>query len=260
VTDRFFDVPRTTHATSAGPVELPILYHDVTSVLALFHGSAAGARTLLAGTGLEPGLVRGERAVVAMAFYDYRRTSAGPYLEVGTAIFVVRAGERPSRLGMLDLLRPPARRRLGAYVVDLPVTTALACAAGRELWGYPKFVTGITLRCAGRDLDSAVLDPDATGATICRLAGRLGGGVPAPPLSLMTYSRRGDQLLRTHVTVRGRMVAHRPGSAVLEVGASSHRMAANLHTLGLAGARPFTVVTTDRFQSRLDAGVPWPAG
>jgi len=252
MTDRFFAAERVPHATSAGPVELPILYRDVTAVTALFHGSAAGARRLLEGTGLAPALVRRDRAMVGMAFYDYRDTSVGNYLEVGTAVFAIRDGQRPPRLGLLDLMRPPGRRRLGAYVVDLPVTTELARAAGRELWGYPKFVTSIALHATGRALDTSVDDPG--GGTLCRLAGRMGAGVPAPPMSLMTYTRRDDQLIRTHIEVRGRVTARRPGTVTLEVGRSSHVMADHLRTLGLDGARPFAVLISDRFQSKLYAG------
>ena len=32
--DPFFQVPRTTHATTQGPIELPILYYDVSALMA----------------------------------------------------------------------------------------------------------------------------------------------------------------------------------------------------------------------------------
>jgi hypothetical protein len=250
--DAFFAVPRTTHATSQGPVELPILYRDVTTVVPIFTVRHADAAAVLDGTGLEPVRVRGDRAAVALAFYEYRDTSVGVYNEVGTAVFAVRRGER-ARLGLADLVRAPARRTVGMYVVDLPVTTAIANAAGRELWGYPKFVTDIPFRLDGRELRGAVLDPDGAGQ-ICAIAGRLGRSVPVPPLSLMTYSRRDGALVRTHVDVRGVTRAHAPGTVALTVGASAHPMARRLRALGLDGARPTVVLATDRFQSLLHAG------
>jgi hypothetical protein len=173
------------------------------------------------------------------------------YNEVGTAIFALRPGERP-RLGWADLLMPPRRRTIGAYVVDLPVTTRAANAAGRELWGYPKFVTQIPFRLHGREFECAVLDPEQD-APIVSLGGRMGPGLPAPPLSLMTYTQLDGALLRTHVDVRGRITVHAPGSLRLHLGPSQHRMAENLRLLELDGARPRVVMRTERFQSKL-----WP--
>lgn len=256
--DPFFRVPTTIRPTSEGPVELPIRYWDVTAIVAVFAAPRAGAEAILEGTGLEPGLSLGERVGVAMAFYEYRDTSVGTYNEVGTSIFAVRRGER-ARLGHADLLLPPRRRTVGAYVVDLPVTTAAANAAGREIWGYPKFVTQIPLTLRGRALDTSVRDPN-DGSPIVRLAGRLGWAVPTPPLSIMTYTRLDGALIRTHVDVRGWMLAHAPGSARLEVGSSKHGMAERLRTLGLEGAVPRLVAVTDRFQSLLWPGETVPEG
>lgn len=254
--DGFFDVPRSPHPTSRGPVELPILYRDATTVVAMFAVDRARAADALVDTGLVPLPLPRGRALAAVAFYEYRTTSVGRYNEVGVALMVTRAGEPARPWRWADLARPPAVRRLGMYVLDLPVSTPLADAAGRELWGYPKFVTELPLRVAGREVDATVLDPD--GRTIVTFAGRLGPGVPAPPLSLMTYTRLGGSLIRTHVDVRGRSWLRAPGSARLRLGASPHGMATRLRALGLVDARPAVVLATDRFQSRLHAGTPAP--
>jgi hypothetical protein len=251
--DSFFQVPRTTRLTSEGSVELPILYYDVTNVIALFEGDAHAASALLEGGGLSPALQRGGRAPVGLSFYEYRHTSIGPYNEVGTALFGVPKGQAPSRLGMLELLRPPRERQVGAFVVDLPVTTAAACAAGKELWGYPKFITRIPFRLDGRKVKGAVMDPEQD-VPICTLEGTLGLGAPVPSLSLVTYTRLGGELVRTHVDVRGGATARAPGGAVLRVGPSEHPMAQRLRDLGLDGARPRLVLCTNRFQSVLHAG------
>ena len=251
-TDRFFSVPRTVHNTSAGLVDLPILYYDVRNVMALFSVEVEAAAKVLAEADLEPAIVRG-KAVVGASFYEYRRTTVGVYNEVGTAIFALRHGEQAPFSGLVDLLRAPERRRVGAYVVDLPVTTREAWAAGREIWGYPKFITQIPFELEKDRVKSSVRDPD-DGSTICELAGTLGGSVPAPPLSLMTYTRLAGALVRTKIEVRGRVKLHAPGNVVQEVGSSAHRMAQNLRTLGLDGARPRLVMVTDRFQSKLFAG------
>jgi hypothetical protein len=249
----FFALPRRALDTSCGPVDVPILYQEVRSLIALFVAAAAPARRLLAEAQLEPVCGPGGGAIAALAFYDYRRSSIGPYLEVGTALLARRAGEPASRLGVADLLRSPARRHVGAFVVDLPVTTSAADTAGRELWGYPKFVTELEISHQGRDFRGLVREPGAA-VEICRLTGRLGLGIPSPPLSLMTYSTIGATLLRTHVDVRGLSWAHAPGDLRLVVGSSRHRMAAHLRELAIDGARPTLVLSGARLRSRLHAG------
>ncbi len=252
-TDPFFDVPRTTRATSEGPVELPILYRNVRSVVALFTVPKQRASELLVGTGLKPAPLGLGRAVVALALYEYLDTSVGVYNEVGTAIFALRENETATPLAFLDLLRPPTARRLGMYVVDLPVTTAAANAAGREIWGYPKFITAIPFQLTGHKFDSAVLDPTGD-SEIFRISGTFGAGISAQPLSLMTYTRKDGALIRTHVDVRGPVQLCAPGSLTLRVGASKHGMATRLRSLGLDGARPRVVMVTDKFQSLLHEG------
>jgi hypothetical protein len=81
-------------------------------------------------------------------------------------------------------------------VVDLPVTTEAANAAGRELWGYPKFVTSIDFALTGRRFRSSVHDPSG-GKAICEIAGEMDGGIRVPSLSLVTFSKLDDTLVRT---------------------------------------------------------------
>ena len=238
---RFFDVHRESHATSEGVVDLPILYYDATNVVAVFTSDAPRAESLLERTGLEPVLVRG-RAVVALSFFEYRASSVGPYNEVGTAILAKRVGAKTRW------------STSAAYVVDLPVTTPAANAAGRELWGYPKFVTPIAFELGGRRFSASVSDP-AGGEHIVSIVGRMGHALPLPPISFKTFTFLERTLLRTNIDVRGRCALHRPGDVALHVGASEHRMAKNLHALGLGSARPVALVTTRRFAARLHAGV-----
>lgn len=254
MSETFFEIPRTTHVTSQGPVELPILYRDATAIVGMFPVARSRAASVLEGTGLVPLTLPGDRALAALAFYAYRQTSVGVYNEVGVAIMTMRAGEPAGLRRWADLARPPETRRLGMYVVDLPVTTAIASAAGRELWGFPKFVTRLPIGLHGRDLEAMVLDPD--GGEICTFAGRMGPGVPVPPLSLMTYTRLDGRLVRTHVDVRGRSTMRAAGTLRLHIGTSPHPMAVRLRALGLGRARPTVLMVSERFQSKLHAGVP----
>jgi hypothetical protein len=209
----------------------------------------------LSGTGLRPALTIGGRALAGIAHYEYRQTGVGSYNEVGLALPVLPEGAPAPRNPIQALYGSVDERHLGFYVLDLPVTTPLANAGGRELWGYPKFVAPIPFRLDRKSFESSVIDPEGDG-DIFTLSGRLLPSLPAPPMSLVLYSHHQGNLLRTTVNVRGRMNL-RPGRSLqLRVGESTHGMARNLRDLGLDNARAALVLDTHRFQSRLNAGVP----
>jgi hypothetical protein len=251
--DGFFDVTVNTHETSQGPVQLPILYFDTSNVMAFFLGRATAVKSLLQGTGLKPALTLGRLAVVGLSFYEYRKTTVGEYNEVGLAIPVLPEGTAAPLAGLTDLYRDIGSREMGFHVLDLPVTTERANAAGRELWGYPKFVTDIVFSLDDDHFHGKVLDPDER-QMILSLDGALGVGVTVPPLSPITYSRLGDSLLKTCVNVRGPVKLSHPWSMRLCVGSSSHPMATRLRLLGLEDARVLALMSTHQFQSRLNEG------
>ena len=253
--DPFFQVPQTTHSTTQGPIDLPILYFDVSTLLAFFVTNRDAVEAKLSGTGLRPALTIGGRALAGIAHYEYRKTGVGSYNEVGLALPVLPEGALAPRNPIQALYGSVDERHLGFYVLDLPVTTPLANAGGRELWGYPKFVAPIPFRLDRKSFESSVIDPEGDG-DIFTLSGRLLPSLPAPPMSLVLYSHHQGNLLRTTVNVRGRMNL-RPGRSLqLRVGESTHGMARNLRDLGLDNARAALVLDTHRFQSRLNAGVP----
>ncbi|HSQ63745.1 MAG TPA: acetoacetate decarboxylase family protein [Polyangiaceae bacterium] len=251
--DSFFDVERTIHRTSAGLVELPILYYDASNVVALFDADRRGAEQLLVGTSLEPAGPRGDKALVGLSFYEYRRTTVGVYNEVGTAILARKVGTRGLLHPLVEMMLPPSRRAVGAWVVDLPVTTEAANAAGRDLWGYPKFVTEIELELRGKSVRGVVHDP-LGGDAICQLSGEMGAGIVSPAMSVVTFTKLDGALVRTHIDVRAPTRMRAAGSIRLDVGTSTHPMAKNLRTLGLDGAKPKALIVTERFQSLLHAG------
>lgn len=249
----FFEVPRTVAPTSAGDVELPILYYRLDCLYAFWAVDAARADDLLAGTGLRA--VRGpaSRALFGLAFYDYHDTTIGPYHEVGSAL-AVHPGHSGPLLSWADLLLPASRRRLGFHILDLPVSTPIACAAGRELWGYPKFVTELPFAVSGRAAACAVADP-AGGPPLLALEGSLGPGLALPGFDLVLYSQRGTDRLRTHVDVRGTMATSLGrGLRLTCSAASAHPMAERIARLGVAGRPPLLVQWGQRLSTRLNAG------
>ena len=223
---------------------------------AFFLADSHKVAELLQGTGLMPALTLGGKSLVALGCFEYRDTSVGVYNEVGLALAVLPQGDTLALGGWKDLIatiRQPEERRVAFHIVDLPVTTAAANAAGREIWGYPKFITDIPFSLQGRQFNCEVKTPE--GGPLMQLAGKIGPSIPATPLSLTLLSFLKGQMLRATVNVRGTQRTALAGSLTLRVPDSTHPMAQRLHTLGLDGAKPFAVSWTHDFQSRLNAGV-----
>lgn len=260
--DPFFDVPCTSVSTSQGPVQLPILYRKTRNVNAFFMADACKVQQALdqsSGGAMQATCLWRGQAMVGLACYEYVDTSIGPYHEIGIAIPVVRRGVKP-RLGhwlqaLSDVDKPG--RELGFHVLYLPVSTPAACAAGREIWGLPKFIAPMQYARQGARVKVVLSDPDLPTrpeAAILTLSGDLGVAMPGPSMSLVLYSQGTGGWLRTTVNVRGGLHLHAPGSVRVHVGTSQHPMAHTLRQLGLGDARPFCVTDTDRFQSRLNLG------
>ncbi len=252
VRESFFDVPQVTLKTSAGEAPFPILYYDATALLLFYWCDPEPARALLEGTGLAPIRFFNGKALAGMGWYEYRKTDIGPYNEVGLAVAAAPEGRLP-RLPLLQFLRRSASRALGFYIIDLPVTTDIACAAGREMWGYPKFVTRIPIDIHDGEVSAAVHHPES-GEPIVRLSGRLRRSLTAPGFNLVLYSHLENALLRTEVVTTGTVqTALRPALRV-ETGPASHPMAEHVRRFGLDGAAPFACQFTPHFRSRLYLG------
>ncbi len=255
-TKPFFDVPRTTQETSAGPVDLPILYYDTSFVFAFFLVDQAAAAAQLDDPDLRMAMNIKDKTLVALANYQYRNSTVGDYGEVGLALPVVPKNAKPGERWLHPLRDVDNRNRdLGFRVLHLPVTTEAANAAGREIWGLPKFVTPISVNHSGRMIDVSVDDPEGNGS-IMTLFGRAGLGCPSPQVPVMLYSRLNEEMLRTTVNGRGPATTRLGGSVKLRIGGSDHPMAHTLRELGMDGLSPFAVHTTHSSQSRLNAGVP----
>lgn len=137
----FAKVSRGDTKLSAGSVTLPILYSDA-SVHGLFYSVAAKRAHAVLGpdTPFEP-WTTGGRATVLMCSFEYRASTIGAYGEVGIGILVRKKGTRPSLFGYLRDMR--SQPEAGLFIISLPVTTQAANDAGREIWGFPKYVTEI---------------------------------------------------------------------------------------------------------------------
>lgn len=250
--DPFFQYPTTHVNTRMGDVSLPMHFYDASNVISVFKANDQGVEALLEGTGLQSALRAGNCPLVFLSFYEYRHTGVGPYNEVGVAIPVVRKGCHQPRNSFFDLLAKIDNSHVGYHIVNLPVTTEEADSAGKEIWGYPKFVTDIPFSLDKGKFSSEVKDP-VNGSIAC-LSGNLNLGIKSPCLSGVTYSHLDGDILRSAVNARGSYRVHPFHNLRLSMGNSDHEMAKNLNALGLHNQRPITVLSCTNFQSRLNAG------
>jgi hypothetical protein len=167
---------------------------------------------------------------------EYRITDIGPYNEVGLTVLAAAPGDPI-----------PAN-----YVVNLPVTTAVASRAGREIWGYNKFVAAIDVKSDGKNFSTILRDTDAE--MIGSLEGRRGASVPTPPTDILTFTLHQGRLIKTVIRVLTPSSSSSGENFVFKIGTSSHPMTSNLRTVALDGARPVLVHYTDPFQALLFPG------
>jgi Acetoacetate decarboxylase (ADC) len=215
---------------------LPIRYFDVQCLVATFLTDLDRAAELLKGTGLLAVPQEDGKGVVVLYCIEYRITDIGPYNEVGLSVLAAAPGDPI-----------PAN-----YVVNLPVTTVVANRAGREIWGYNKFVAAIDVKSEGRKFSTILRDTE--NVLVGTLEGTRGASVPTPPTDILTFTLLGGKLIKTVVQVLTPFHASSGESFVFNVGTSRHPMTSNLRIVGLDGARPVLVHYADPLQALLFPG------
>ena len=105
---------------------------------------AAAAQRVVDPTGLEVTGPLPGKALMALAVCRYDDTDLDPYHEVAVS-FVVRPHDAPPRPTTAERLREFTSGAIGAYIHRLPVDQPFTCAAGRDIWGFPKWVTTIDI-------------------------------------------------------------------------------------------------------------------
>jgi hypothetical protein len=195
---------------------------------------ARAAQRLVDPTGLEvAGPVPG-RALVALAVCRYDDTDLDPYHEVAVS-FVVRQHDAPAGASAAQRVREFATGAIGAYIHRLPVDQEFTCAAGRDIWGFPKWVTTIDIDepapgSRGRGSGTTVRLVD-DGAHVLTLTMASGGRLSLPAQAPPSYSFADGVLRRTEWTTSSTGTTGRFGGATLVLG--DHPMADELRSLGL---------------------------
>ncbi len=192
----------TTYDVLGSTITTPVEIREARSWFSTFAVPYRAARDLIAYSGLEPAPLPGGRTLASLGFVRYIDGDLGPYHEFVVALIVRRPGGAD-------------RKDTGAFIHQLPVNQPFTCAAGRDIWGFPKFVTDIDIdEGVRRDTATLVID----GASAVRLS--IAHGVPTrmPDTNLDAYSWADGTLRCTPWRLDGEGSRGRPGGARVELG------------------------------------------
>ena len=194
-------------------VTIPVEVRRARSWFASFAVPADRVRAIVGPSGLEPARLPGGRAMLSLAFVRYEDGDLDPYREIAVAFLVAD---------------PAGGRGKGAYIHRLPVDQDFTCAAGRDIWGFPKFVTPIEINEELR-ADRATLTVD--GHRALTITQRRGLPAPMRSTAVDAFSFRDGVLRRTRWELRGSGSRMRPGGVRVDLGTGE--IADELRTLGL---------------------------
>ncbi len=195
-------------------VALPVEVRQARSAAATFLVRHDAASRLLADTGLVPARLPGGRALCILAMVEYLDNDLGPYGEVAMCIGVGKQDGVPA----------------GAYIHQLPVDGEFTCAAGREIWGFPKWMADIDLDIGPRRARGRL---SQDGELVLELeVSQRWLPLPSKPADMSAYARLDGTTRRTPFTSRATAVRGGPLGARLTVG-TKHPMALELRALGL---------------------------
>jgi len=252
--DKFWEVQRSYFITSEGKVDLPMFFYQVRVRHLNFFVDYDRVLPLLKGTGLVPCKFFNGKAVVSLIFYNYQKVSIPSYDEVTITIVVRPEMLADPKIYLTNFLKQKgANWTVGAYVLEMPVTRPEARAAGREIWGYPKFETKIPYKLEENYFEFAVLDPE-TEEQIVSVKGKTRIGIKMRAFDLVTYSNYSDSIWKTIIDVNAWYKNCFRRTAEVKVGPSKHGMAENIRQLGLDRLKPFAIQVTDKFRSKLNPG------
>ncbi len=228
-------------------ITLPVVVRHAVQWSVQYLVDEDAAQRIVESTGLQVTGPLPHKALMALAVCRYLDTDLDPYHEVAVS-FVVRPHDAPPITSATDRIREFARGAIGVYIHQLPVDQEFTCTAGRDIWGFPKFMTTIDI-----DEPSSARASGAAGtrgsATIVRLVDdgthvlsmAIGTGserLRLPSSAPPTYSYQDGVLRRTTWTIEQQRVSGRFGGTTLTLG--DHPIADELRTLGLPKRALFT--------------------
>ena len=239
---------------SSTDYSFPIEFRDVDYVAALFKGNKKAVEKRLHGTGLKAGLSINGEPIIAVGLIEYKDSDLGAYNEVILAIPVVPIAEPSSILTWLQLYTPLHKRKLGQYILHIPVTSEQSMVAGRDIWGYPKIIANIKHRFLKNHITTKIKDA-ATSKDQIICEGSLGLGIPIPSMDLMTYSFLNSIRLSTHVDVDAHMKWYPFSNLKINIHDIDNQMSKDLVELEVINKKPVVVIRSTQFKAKFNEGL-----
>ena len=204
-------------------VTMPVEVRDASAGTVAFEVDAAAAAALLP-SAFSPVEVSPGRAHLAVVVVDYRDNDLGSYREVGLMFFV----------------RPAGGGEDGTFIVRLPVDQDFTCAAGREIWGFPKTIEQIGLDYAD-DAVTCVLQMDGELVLRVRLPRDAAADGEMPQTPMTAYTMLDGVPHATTFTQGG--AGFSLGFDGVDLELATHPVAKELASLGLSPTPAFTTWT-----------------
>lgn len=232
----------------------PIQFRDVHYISALYRSNPYAIKEKLKGTGLKPALYFMGSPLTAVGLIQYNESDLGAYNEVIIAIPVVPEHTGNIIKNWVDLYSPHKTRKVGQFIIHIPVTTQRSVDAGRELWGYPKIVLPITHDFREQKINTKIMS-DKNQSTLIEINGNRCCGIPIPSMNLMTYSFLEQTMLKTCVDVRANMKWIPASNLIIKVQDSDHEMCKDIIALDICNKRPVFTIAASRFKANFFEGI-----
>ena len=213
-------------------VTIPVEVRSARMIGAQYFVDANAAQSLIEYSGLSVVRQRGDRAVCSVNAVQYLDNDLGPYNEIAVAFVVIPHDAAPAA--------KTSFRKPTTFIHKLPVNQAFTCAAGKGIWGFPKWVASIEVIDGPRSTTAIMTDDDEFVLSLEVRRSRI--PLPSQEMEMTCYSWCDGVLRRTPWTTRTSRTTARVGGATIELG-SRHEMANDLRELGLPKA-PFMSMTT----------------
>jgi hypothetical protein len=154
----FEDTPRKILDMAGQSFDFPVFYHDVRFIIATFTAKITALRKLLPHPKLKPIQILPGVAMLGIAAFEYRDTSAGPYNENAITVLVkFPTGFTMPGLFAIKMMR---KRLFPVYVHHLLVTMEIALKLGIHFYNYPKFLAKITFEDRDETLEVTLKEND----------------------------------------------------------------------------------------------------
>jgi hypothetical protein len=240
--------------TNLTDINFPVNFRDVHYIALTYVSSFDAVNKKLEGTDLQAGLIFNGKPLVAVGLIEYNDSDLGAYNEVIIAIPVVPKGTRTGLSNWLDLYGAVNKRKLGQYIIHIPVTSQLSMDAGIDLWGYPKTIKKIDHSFYGNKISSGIWN-EVGDEKIIEFKGSMGVGIPIPTMNLLTYSFQDGHTLKTEVEVNSNMKWKPFADIRITVKETTDPICRDIIDLGICNKKPFFTIEASNFKAKFNKGI-----